>query len=182
MFSKAIIAILAASAVSAAPAAVLQPWEITTLYTHSPSGRPGNDPHSTLNATINDPNTLPITQTPTGTAVFPPSTANCSAQWLTEADVPWNVAQPCTAIDYGTWTMTMVPGSGDAGTGATTDFGLVFKLVDSVRVLNQQYTRTFKGKGQFKVGTNLSGQCGGSGVCNWGLTTTPYAIKQKEVK
>jgi hypothetical protein len=55
-------------------------------------------------------------------------------------------------------------------------------LDDDVRVLNTPYHREFSGKDQFKVGVNLSGQCGGSGVCNWALTTKPYAIKQKEIK
>ena len=42
--------------------------------------------------------------------------------------MPWNVEQPCTAIDYGYWTMTVLPGSGEAGYGTTTDFGLEFKV------------------------------------------------------
>ncbi|ORY02656.1 hypothetical protein BCR34DRAFT_617990 [Clohesyomyces aquaticus] len=180
------LALLAATSISASPTPnlprdTLQPWELQRLYTHSPSGRPGNDPHLTLNATIHDPNTIPLRQTSTGTAVFPPSTANCSAQWLTKDDVPWNLEQPCTSIDYGVWTMKMVrPEGGDGEFGATEDFGLEFKLVDDVRVLNEQFTKTFTGSGTFKVGDNLSGQCGGSGVCNWGLTVKPYLVRQTE--
>ncbi|KAF2713504.1 hypothetical protein K504DRAFT_487897 [Pleomassaria siparia CBS 279.74] len=182
MLAKSIVAVLVATAaVSAAPAATLQSWQITSLSTHSPSGRPGNDPHSTLNVTISDPNTIPIKNAP-GNAVFPPSTASCSAQWLTEADVPYNVVLPCTSTEYGTWTMEVLPGDGADGYGATKDFGLQFKLVDKASISNKNYTRTFTGKGTFKVGTNLSGQCGGSGTCNWGLTTTPYEIKQSEIE
>ncbi|KAF2463800.1 cell death in tomato 1 [Lindgomyces ingoldianus] len=178
----AIVVLIAATTVSAAPTIKiarddLQPWELQRLYTHSPSGRPGNDPHSTLNVTIHDPNTIYVADTPTGAAEFPPSTANCSAQWLTQDDVPWGIEQPCTDIDYGYWTMTMVEGSGE---GATEDFGLEFKLVDKVTVLNTVYTRIFTGSGTFKVGDNLSGQCGGSGQCNWALTETPYLMTQAE--
>ncbi|PSN75261.1 hypothetical protein BS50DRAFT_567961 [Corynespora cassiicola Philippines] len=153
----------------------LEPWQVTSLSTHSPSGRPGNNPHSTLNVTIHDPNTIAVTQTPTGTAVFPPSTANCSAQWLTAEDVPWGVEQPCSEIDHGYWTFKMT-----GGESGTTDFGLEFKLVDNVTVLNQAYTKVFSGGALFKVGDNLSGQCGGSGVCNWGLSKWPFLVQQTE--
>lgn len=57
MLVKALsIALLFASAVAGAPAPKsvrddLQPWELQRLYTHSPSGRPGNDPHSTVRLT-----------------------------------------------------------------------------------------------------------------------------------
>ncbi|KAF2193901.1 cell death in tomato 1 [Zopfia rhizophila CBS 207.26] len=184
MFAKTILPLLVA-AVAAAPTAPverqeqeLQPWQIRPLYTHSPSGRLGNDPHSTLNFTIHDPNTIRLQPGIRGWAVLPPVTVNCSAQWLTNEDVPWGVGIPCTAVDYGTWTFTMVPGSGEAGYGATTDFGLEFKQFRSVNVLGNLHERTFEGEGKFKVGVNLSGQCGGSGVCNWGLTETPYLVQQ----
>ncbi|CAG8981878.1 hypothetical protein HYALB_00014009 [Hymenoscyphus albidus] len=186
MLSSTIVALFAVT-IAASPAINiktprddLQPWQITTLYTHSPSGRPGNDLHLTLNATIVDLNTLPVAQTPTGTAVFPSSTANCSAQWLSRDDIPLGVEIPCTPIRFGHWTMKLLPGDGETGTGATTNFGLEFKLVDNVTVLGMVYTRTFTGEGKFKVGDNLSGNCGGSGVCNWGLTTRPYLMTQTE--
>ncbi|KAF2200287.1 hypothetical protein GQ43DRAFT_350607, partial [Delitschia confertaspora ATCC 74209] len=145
----------------------LQPWEIIHLYTHSPSGRPGNSPYLTLNVTISDPNTLPITQTPTGTAIFPPSSVNCSAEWLEHPPIGQEIE--CTASDYAKWTMTMTPGTDENGYGSTQEFGLEFKLVDSVRVLNVPYTRVFTGGDQFKVGVNMQGQCGGSGTCNWAI-------------
>lgn len=40
--------------------------------------------------------------------------------------------------------------------------------------------KTFKGGDQFKVGTNLGGSCGGSGVCGWFLENPPYEIQQTE--
>jgi hypothetical protein len=136
MYTKSFVALIAATAVSAAPAIKvarddLQPWQITKLSTHEPSGRPGNDPHSTLNFSISDPNTVPAGQSPTGQAVFPPTTAACSLQYLTAADVPWGVEQPCTTDDntktYSTWTFTITkPAEGTAS--ATENFDLSVKV------------------------------------------------------
>ncbi|KAK7183896.1 hypothetical protein PSPO01_09918 [Paraphaeosphaeria sporulosa] len=189
MYFKSFVALIAASAVSAAPAIKLarnvQPWQITRLYTHTPSGRPGNDPHSTLNITITDPNTIPAGQSPTGQAVFPPTSANCSLQYLTNEDVPWGVEQSCTTDDntkaYSTWIFTInKPAEGAAY--ASENFDLSFKLVDYVHLPGQEVTKTFTGGDHFEVGDNMSGQCGGSGVCNWNLNDTPYDIQQTEAE
>ncbi|KAL5374568.1 hypothetical protein DPSP01_011847 [Paraphaeosphaeria sporulosa] len=168
MYFKSFVALIAASAVSAAPAIKLarnvQPWQITRLYTHTPSGRPGNDPHSTLNITITDPNTIP---------------------YLTNEDVPWGVEQSCTTDDntkaYSTWIFTInKPAEGAAY--ASENFDLSFKLVDYVHLPGQEVTKTFTGGDHFEVGDNMSGQCGGSGVCNWNLNDTPYDIQQTEAE
>ncbi|KAL1610102.1 hypothetical protein SLS60_001767 [Paraconiothyrium brasiliense] len=186
MLTKAIVALFAAAAVSAAPANKaarddLQPWQITRLYTHTPSGNPGNDPHSILNFTISDPNTIPAGQTPTGQVVFPPTTAICSLQYLTSASAPWGVEQPCTTDNstnaYSTWTFTLnYPNGGEA----STNFDLVFKLVDHVQISGEEVTKTFTAGEHFEVGKNMGGQCGGSGVCSWNLQNLPYAVQQTQ--
>ncbi|KAF1966520.1 hypothetical protein BU23DRAFT_560101 [Bimuria novae-zelandiae CBS 107.79] len=188
MYTKSFIAVLAATAVSAAPVVNvvrednLQPWQIMQLLTHTPSGRPGNNLHSTLNITIHDPNVIPAAQSPTDQAVFPATTATCSLQYLTSADVPWGVQQPCTMDDntkaYSTWVFTInKPAEGTPD--ASTNFDLSFKLVDNVYEVAQNVTKTFVGGDHFEVGVNMGGQCGGSGVCNWHLNGTPYEIQQK---
>ncbi|KAF2439499.1 hypothetical protein P171DRAFT_436146 [Karstenula rhodostoma CBS 690.94] len=185
MYTKSFVALIAATAVSAAPAIKvtrddLQPWQITLLHTHSPSGRPGNDPHSTINVTIADPNTIPAGQSPTGQAVFAPTSAKCSLQFLTSDDVPWGVEQPCTTDNStkasSTWTFTINKPAEDKYY-PTENFDLSFKLVDHV---GQEVTKTFTGGDHFEANDNLSGQCGGSGVCNWNLAASPYDIQQTE--
>ncbi|KAH7119652.1 hypothetical protein B0J11DRAFT_582166 [Dendryphion nanum] len=188
MYGTQIIALLTAASTVAAlpqrpgigerPADKIYPWQISTLYTHSPSGRPGNDPHSTLNFTINDYSTIVIGGTPTGWAVWGPSTANCSAQWLTSADVPYDTPINCSETLNSQWSFKLLPGTGEAGYGATTDFNLEITLKDELYLFGTTYTKIFKGTDLFKVGENLAGQCGGSGVCNWGLQNTPYNITQ----
>ena len=169
-------AVVAASALPTATAQCLQSWQLTELGTFSPSGRPGNSPYSTLNATIQDPNTIPVAQTPTGQAAFPPSSASCSAQWITSP--PWGEPIACSSnSEFSSWSFTI-----NQGTSGTTNFTLEFKLIDDVIVLGTRYTKTFAGGDHFEVGTNLGGSCGGSGVCSWGLNSSPYKIKQKAEK
>ncbi|KAF2656368.1 hypothetical protein K491DRAFT_656687 [Lophiostoma macrostomum CBS 122681] len=186
MYTAALLTTLAATAVSAAVLpgrAALENWEVTALGTHSPSGRPGNDPHLFINATINDPNTIPAGEQPTGTAVFPPSTAQCNIEWLS-GETPWGVEQPCTSsTTYSTWTVTLEKPSNASGTpSGTENFALQFKLVDYVHLVGQEVTKVYEGEGEFAVGGALTGQCGGSGVCNWGLKSPPYAIVQYETE
>ncbi|KAI9743414.1 MAG: hypothetical protein M1835_002925, partial [Candelina submexicana] len=48
------------------------PWQLFPLNTHSSSGRPGNDPNTTITFTFNDPNTA--------------TSASCSASFLPSND------------------------------------------------------------------------------------------------
>lgn len=141
MFAQSFITLIAASAAFAAPTTKLarddlKPWQITSFITHEPSGRPGNDPHSYLRFSIEDPNTITAAQTPTGQAVFPPTSAECSLQWLTNDDVAWGVEQPCVTegntTNYSTWTFT-INKTGDEQSDAATDFNLAFKVCYSFK-------------------------------------------------
>lgn len=49
------------------------------------------------------------------------------------------------------------------------DFKLKFAHVPDVLYDGGRYTATYEATGSFKVGDNLSGTCGGSGVCSWSL-------------
>ena len=57
---------------------------------------------------------------------------------------------------------------GSAGFSST-DFKLKFSHVPDILYQGGRYTATYEATGSFKVGDNLSGTCGGSGVCSWGL-------------
>ena len=64
-------------------------------------------------------------------------------------------------------------------TSATENLDIVFTHVDNVTVINQVYTKVFVGQAHFEIGDNMSGVCGASGVCSWGLKpNTTVAIKQ----
>lgn len=57
---------------------------------------------------------------------------------------------------------------GDEGFSPT-NFKLKFKHVADVLYQGSQYTASYEAEGAFKVGDQLGGSCGGSGVCGWGL-------------
>lgn len=185
MYINSFVALLAATAVSAAPTANVARddgnWEITHLYTHTPSGRPGNSPYSTVNTSIQDT---------TGSSI-----GNCYLQYI-DQDAPWGVEQPCTTEgSNSTWAFTVnYPPAGSGNVDASTNFNLTFKVrplydsnvPDSMRrqAYHVQLTadgKKYTGGDHFQVWQNMGGQCGGSGVCSWSLKNTPYAVAYTEI-
>jgi hypothetical protein len=76
--------------------------------------------------------------------------------------------------------MNVLEGSDGFG---SRDFTLKFTHVADVLYQGSQYTATFEAEGHFAVGDNLSGSCGGSGVCSWGLKqeAAPFEITPKKL-
>ncbi|KAK3316578.1 hypothetical protein B0H66DRAFT_604863 [Apodospora peruviana] len=155
----------------------LQPWELSKLSTFSPSGYPGSLPYSSIYATISDPNTIPLGKTRFGDASFPPSAVNCSLRWVgfNAVEEPWNIITPCTgSLNHGRWTMQMLKPTNNATAGykpsGTTNFALKFTLEESMMMNNATLiSLVFEAEKRFAVPDNMSGVCGGSGVCSWGL-------------
>jgi hypothetical protein len=106
---------------------------------------------------------------------------NCVAKYFTKGENPTGRTWPCDATEKGYWTMQVLPGS--SGSYASGDFSLKFTHVADVLYLGSQYTASYVAEGQFKVGDNLSGTCGGSGVCSWGLAVgkNPVLIAPSKV-
>ena len=61
------------------------------------------------------------------------------------------------------------------------DFNLKFTHVADVKYRAQQFKASFEAEGHFVVGENLSGSCGGSGICNWGLKEKPFLIAATKI-
>ncbi|KAF2740958.1 hypothetical protein EJ04DRAFT_111426 [Polyplosphaeria fusca] len=189
MFTKsALLSFLAvASIASAAPTekrADLQPWQITSAGSFSPSGRPGSYPWLTITSNITDPNEITLGKSESdGSDVTVPAGnvgGNCQAKWLMGTS-PLDHAWPCDPSGDGWWIMEVV--KGDNGDFSTTNFGLKFTRVAEVLYQGSRYSKKFEGTAQLKVGDNMSGTCGGSGVCSWGLKaeSKPLLVEQKEV-
>jgi hypothetical protein len=153
------------------PGDALQPWLLTTLYTHSPSGRPNSSPYHTLNLTIYDPNTIDNYQ---------PVTTNCSLQWL--SGTPYEIETPCTEFKQGTWSFKLQQGTNETGWSSVDNFNLTFTLVRHADQPMQKEGVEFVGGAHFQVGQNLNGTCAASGFCNWGLKINPFPITQSMVK
>jgi hypothetical protein len=165
------------------PSGPYAPWEITKLYTFSPSGRPGSSPYSTINLTISDPNTIYAGSAPMTAILFPPNSANCSTQFTTESQ-PWDKVINCTEQSWarGFWSFEMLkPTNGTfyEYASATEHFDVRFVHTDWIDT-KYNLRQVFVGRASFEVGVNMRGQCGGSGVCSWGLKTeaTPVLVNQ----
>jgi hypothetical protein len=68
---------------------------------------------------------------------------------------------------------------------STTKFDVKFTRVAETIFQGQGFRRTFMGQAHFEVGVNgtMTGVCGGSGVCSWGLKegVSPVSIQQSEL-
>lgn len=139
----------------------LQPWQVSRLTTFSPSGRPGSSIWSVINATISDPNDAAV------------SVAICTGKW-TYDEPPYGVVNTCSEVPGGKWSFQMLKSDG-TNPSPTTDFKLRFELVKGDVV--------FAGTEKFVVGENMSGICGASGVCSFGLREdkTPVLVHQERV-
>ncbi|KAK3374659.1 hypothetical protein B0H63DRAFT_480704 [Podospora didyma] len=168
----------------------VKPWEISGVGTHSPSGYPANAPYSTLFVSISDPNHIVLGSTRFGDAAFPPSSVNCTVRWLGALENPYGWVNTCTDINHGKWTVEILPGvvttSGPQSySSPTTNFVLRFTLSEAVVLMTGTIYERFVGTAAFAVGDNMSGSCGGSGVCNWGLKETvvrPVLVNQTLVE
>ncbi|KAK3900474.1 hypothetical protein C8A05DRAFT_45681 [Staphylotrichum tortipilum] len=136
----------------------LQPWQVFRLSTFSPSGRPGSSIWSVINTTILDPNDATV------------SPAICVGKWTYDA-LPYGAVNNCSDVTGGRWSFAMLKSDG-TGASPTTDFKLRFELVKGGVV--------FAGTQKFVVGENMSGLCGASGVCSFGLKEemTPVLVYQ----
>lgn len=168
-----------AAAVTIGPKDTPEPWEVSSAWTFSPSGRPGSSPYSTVNVTITDPNTVLAGPAPRGSAIFVPTTTVCNASF-TPSTLPYNKVYNCSEVQYGYWTFEMLEANNTQYASATTNFDVRFTHVDNVTVIGNVYTKVYIGTGHFQLGTNMAGVCGASGVCSWGLEETekPYLIHQ----
>lgn len=185
--SFAAVAVALASTAVAAPVvesrqSTLSPWQVTALSSFSPSGRPGSYPWPYIQANLTDPNSLSLGTSPSdnSTVTVPAGNkaVNCRAKWLT-GENPFGRSWPCDASGDGYWTMKITQTS-DFSVG---NFQVVFTRVADVLYLGSQYKKSYEGTATFKVGDNMSGSCGGSGVCGWGLKSelVPYSIQQHEL-
>lgn len=183
--------------------AALEDWQLTELNIGVPSGRVGSYPWATITAQITDPNVLDVgTAQSDGSTVTAPagskglvtlslslsprrppifrhinsSPQNCQAKYFTKGENPLDHTWPCDAVPNGYWTMQILPGS--EGTYKPTNFKAKFTHVAEVTYKGEGLTASFEGE----VGINgqLSGQCGGSGVCGWQLKG-PVAVSAAKV-
>ncbi|KAK3380973.1 hypothetical protein B0H63DRAFT_523711 [Podospora didyma] len=155
--------------------AVLKPWEVSSLTTVAPSGRPGSLMTSYLNLTITDPNNhiskAVLIPPPEGSS---PTTANCSAAWPVFGTPPYDQVLNCTETPVGSWTFAMLKSETP---NDLWDFILRFTFA-------RKGGATFVGSAHFYAQVNLQGTCSASGFCAFRLRDElkPFYINQTLVK
>ncbi|KAF2747003.1 hypothetical protein M011DRAFT_487005 [Sporormia fimetaria CBS 119925] len=160
----------------------LQPWQLSSISRFQPSGRPGTHPWNAITANIYDPNTLTLGVSSDGQQVIvPPSNAtNCRAVWLYgDVETPFRRSWPCDPVENGYWTLEIL----EIPDFSVWHFKVRIKRIAETTFLGAGYKRTFETTGEFITQTNLTGACGGSGVCSFSLRPelSPLAMKQIEI-
>jgi len=105
---------------------------------------------------------------------------NCEAKWLlgeNPFDRSWLCDNSGKADGY--WSIKIVE-TNDFSVGK---FEVVFTRVAEVAYHGMRFGKRFEAQARFEIGDNLTGSCGGSGVCSWGLKAElkPLSVPQHEV-
>ncbi|KAH7398856.1 hypothetical protein DE146DRAFT_736318 [Phaeosphaeria sp. MPI-PUGE-AT-0046c] len=182
----AVLAFTSSSAASPLQARqdALSDWEVTTVFSGTPSSRAGRYPWASITANVTDPNELNIgTAEPDNTTIIVPAGsqgANCIAQYF-RTESPLGRTWPCDITSDGYWTMTVL--AGPDGNFSARNFALKFTHVADKLYRGARFTASYEAIGNFKIGDNLAGLCGGGGACNWALQSSdiPFKIKPKQV-
>ncbi|KAF2639173.1 hypothetical protein P280DRAFT_470568 [Massarina eburnea CBS 473.64] len=159
----------------------LTPWNLTRAIISTPSGRPGERLWATITVNVTDSNTLNLGTGTDGVAVTagPSEGLNCKATFL-PTEGPWNRSWPCdpNGKQEGYWTMNLkeAPAEGTFRAG----YELVLKHVADVPYNGARFHKEYEGSLLLRVGEYLTGTCGGSGACSWGLKAA-MEVRQSEI-
>jgi len=154
-------------------------WQVTNLYSFSPSGRPGTSPDYYIRVNISNPDPRPDA----------PGVVLCTSIWQ-YPDVPYNKISDCQIVDsvnqtadgdatnthaHGdTWAWTLEPLEvvTDDFHFATTNVNLRWRAArinSNSGSAKARGVRVLTGVGHFEVGDNMTGLCAASGFCVWNL-------------
>ncbi|KAI2469743.1 hypothetical protein F4781DRAFT_208507 [Annulohypoxylon bovei var. microspora] len=149
----------------------LEPWQVTRLSTFSPSGRPGSSTLAHLWANITNPGFIPAGPG----ATFDTSSANCTVDWIYANEYPYGHVFDCTTTgaqepssSISKWTIEVLEAN-STSPSATENMNVRFTLTTNLTGDGDEYYKVLVGTQHFQVGDNMSGSCGGSGVCSWSL-------------
>ncbi|KAI1104556.1 hypothetical protein F4804DRAFT_185316 [Jackrogersella minutella] len=154
----------------------LEPWQVTRLNTFSPSGRSNDSTLAYIWANITNPNSIPAGPG----ASFDSSSANCTVDWTFFGEDPYGRVFECETAEtqpgssssgsssVSKWTIEIIDAN-DTMSSPTENMDVKFTLTTNLTMNGDDYYKVLIGTQHFEVGDNMEGQCGGSGVCSWGL-------------
>ncbi|KAH8159703.1 hypothetical protein CIB48_g8544 [Xylaria polymorpha] len=154
----------------------LPPWQVTSLQTWQPSGRPGNNPDWYIHVNITNPDP---TQSDTDPNVAL-GKVYCQIVWL-YPNAPYNQIKECEIADTTdptpwAWTVELLEADNDEDPYPITNFDLRWRAAYTSPNSAEQDVQIWTGVGQFQIGKNMQGTCAASGFCQWWLKTTSTPV------
>lgn len=138
------------------------PFSIPALSTYSPSGRPGQPCQPAINFTAIDPNARNATSV-------------CTKTWQCNDTNP-HLFDHVVCEDPAFW-FNLTPPDGEVGSFGVANFVLrVHHELPYGRNSTNGTLVTILGESPIKVGDQLAGECGASGVCFWALNGSALAL------
>ncbi|KAI0878668.1 hypothetical protein GGS24DRAFT_369826 [Hypoxylon argillaceum] len=156
----------------------LQAWQISSVSTHNPHASPYGANASSLVLTISSPQAIPAVLAPHasggGYVVFSATTARCELHWAADALTPYGFSSnSCVpdAQDYSNarWAITLNELHTDLAGPGDYYFGVSLSLSYNATIYATQGYKLMTGGASFRASTNLEGQCGDDGLCEYNL-------------
>ncbi|KAH8898087.1 hypothetical protein GQ53DRAFT_817393 [Thozetella sp. PMI_491] len=148
----------AADSVGACSEPPLLPWVVSRFDVFQPntnqsSGTPMRN--GSLSINITDPNWLFAGNVPRGKAVFPASTANCTATWVTDVTELYGQSLNCTGVTYGNWTFVIRSRNDGWNPAVLSSLSIELTRIYYVRLPGTQAKKAFEASHMFKQETDL---------------------------
>ncbi len=158
----------------------LQPWQIGSVSTYNPHESPYGANASGLLLTISNVQLLPAVPAPHasggGYVAFQKSTAQCELHWKADALTPYGYSTnsciaDATPDDYSNarWQMTLRELHTDLSAPGDYYFSLDFQLSYNGTIYATEGYKLMTGSASFRASTNLDGECGEDGLCEYTL-------------
>lgn len=145
----------------------LKPFEVTSMASSSPPGRPGETPWRYIRANITDPNSYFLTQGTRNLTIPAGSQGiDCEARWY-RGESPQGRTWPCNSIADGHWALQVLPGT-SGSSSSVSDFKLRF--IHAVEPGSSYANTRYEAEASFSAEI-LSGRCSSSGWCNYFLSS-----------
>ncbi|KAF2964479.1 hypothetical protein GQX73_g9091 [Xylaria multiplex] len=161
----------------------LKPWQISSVSTYNPHDSPYSANASGLLLTISNVQSIPAVPAPHGSgggyAAFKTSTAQCELHWKADALTPYGYStNSCISDahpnDYSNaqWQVTLNELHTDLSSPGDYYFSVSFQLSYNATIYATQGYKRMTGSTNFRASTNLEGQCGDDGLCEYNLRNT----------
>jgi hypothetical protein len=157
---------MAADPVGACNEQPLLPWVVSRFDVFQPNANQSSGalmPNGSLSVNITDPNWLFAGNVPRGKAVFPASTANCTATWVADVTEIYGQSHNCSDVTYGNWTFTIWSRNDGWNPAVLSSLTIEFTRIYYVRLPGTQAKKAFEANFSFNQEAELERTEDGNG-------------------